>query len=153
MSGEKEVVAKKPGTSETEKLPGVFWDGVEVLTYHHQHVRVSELKGEIRYQFKLSGSRVLLRTVDYMLTTRPAGTNWKRANINFELRSLDSQRVNSPDTMQQDTQRHPYNAEASVNFSAANGASFRVGVQYDGTNNDTSETDHWGPWREIIPRG
>ncbi|KAB0487327.1 hypothetical protein [Pseudomonas reinekei] len=130
-----------------------FWDGVPTSIYYHRHIRVPELTGEIEYQFKLNGTRLYIRTMQYMLTTRPVGKEWNRANINFEVRSGSTVRVNSPDSLIQNGGWYPYQREASVGYSVSLGASFRIGVHYDGTNNDTSEADHWGQWEEIIRRG
>jgi hypothetical protein len=135
-----------------EQLPTDFWDGAPTLTYNHQHVRVPELKGQVTYQYKLENGRLYVRTRQYMLTTRPTNKNWYRANINILVESNTSQRVNSPDTMSQDTQWHTYDAELTVNFAREIGGKISVGIHYDGTHNDTNESDSWGPKVEFIRR-
>jgi hypothetical protein len=129
-----------------------FWDGVEVLTYHHQHIRVTELKGQIEYQYKFVDDRVYLRTLRYYLTSRPSNQYWNRANIDVQLESYGLQRVNSPDAMSQNAQWHTYVVNLSVARDPAIRAGLKIRVEYDGTNNGVGEHDSWGNVIDLVPR-
>lgn len=58
---------------EGEELFDSFWEGVEVFTYHHRHLRVPELTGQVEYQYKFDSGRVYVRTLRYFLTSRQIG--------------------------------------------------------------------------------
>lgn len=137
---------------EGEELFESFWEGVEVLTYHHRHLRVGELTGQVEYQYKFDSGRVYVRTLRYFLTSRPSNRYWYRANIDVQLESYGSQRVNSPDTMSQDTQWHTYNVGLNVVHDPVFRAGFKIRIEYDGTDNGVGERDSWGNVVDLIPR-
>jgi hypothetical protein len=137
---------------EGEEFSDSFWDGVEVLTYHHRHVRIPELTGQIEYQYKFDGGRVYLRTLRYYLTSRPSNTYWNRANIDVQLESYGSHRVNSPDAMKQNAQWHSYVVNLNVVHDPAIRAGLKIRVEYDGTNNGVGEHDSWGNVIDLVPR-
>lgn len=130
----------------------IDWAGVPVDTYHHKHLRVSELTAQLQYQYKFENGVVYVRTAQYYMTSRPHNKYWHRANIDVSLQSHTMQRLNSPDAMHQDTQWHPYIVDLSVNYNSAAGAYFRVRVEYDGTNNGVGENDSWGNQVLLVPR-
>jgi hypothetical protein len=128
------------------KLPEGFWDGVEVWTYEHQHIRVSELRGEVKLMFKSYGNIVYLKTINYMMTTRPEGTLWKRANIDILLSANGQEkRLNSPDSMWQDGTVRPYEREMDIDVGQWMQANLKIRFEFDGKNNGVGERDSWGP--------
>jgi hypothetical protein len=129
-----------------------FWAGVEVLTYQHQHLRVAELKGQIEYQYKISGGRLYLRTLRYHLTSRPSNKYWYRANIDVQIEGYSTQRVNSPDAMSQNAQWHQYIVNLEVAYAPEIRAGLKIRIEYDGTNNGVGERDSWGNVVTLIPR-
>ncbi|MNG22061.1 hypothetical protein D3C84_1065040 [compost metagenome] len=86
------------------------------------------------------------------MTSRPSTSHWHRANLDIQLESFTSHRVNSPDSMSQNFQWHTYIVNANVNYSAQVGARFRVRVEYDGSNNGVGEHDSWGHQVSLVPR-
>lgn len=135
---------------EGKQFSEVFWENAKTATYHHQHLRVSELRTELTYQYKLDVGRVWLRTLQYKMSTRPAGRYWYRANIDVAVISREIHRVNSPDAMWQDEKWHSYVTNFMVPFSGVSGASVLVRVEYDGTNNGVGEQDSWGESVQLI---
>lgn len=129
-----------------------FWEGVEVSIFHHRHIRVAELTGQIEYQYKFVGERVYLRTLRYNLTSRPSNQYWYRANIDVLLESYGSQRVNSPDAMSQNAQWHSYIVNLNVALDPAIPPMVNFRVEYDGGNNGVGERDSWGNKTALVRR-
>lgn len=129
-----------------------FWSDAQTDTYAHTHLRVSQLQAKLTYQYKFHDGQVYLRTLQYIITTRPSGTYWYRANIDVALVGANSVLKYSPDAMWQDNQWHSYVVELvarDVSPGSFFPAMVRVGVEYDGTNNGVGEKDHWGPLRAL----
>lgn len=129
-----------------EQFSEVFWDDAKTDTFNHQHLRVPQLTAKLTFQYKLENGRVYARTLQYMMTSRPAGTYWYRANMNVQLNSAVYHYVKSPDAMWQDTQWHSYVVNLEVAYSPSLGASINIQVQYDGTNNGVDQKETWGRW-------
>jgi hypothetical protein len=126
------------------KLPEGFWDGVEVLTYTHQHIRVPELRGEVKLQVKFEARVMYLRTISYMMTTRPVDVPKDRANIDIRISGIrGEERRNSPDEMIQDGAVHPYVQE--MNIEVGNWGLVQIRFEFDGRDNGVGEKDSWGP--------
>lgn len=130
-----------------------FWAGVPIDVFNHQHLRVSELKGQMKYQYRFYGGRVYFRSTEYNLTSRPVNKVWRRANIDFKLYSRTEVRKNSPDAMVMDYNWHLLIMNADVEFASGVGVYVNFRVEYDGTNNGVGERDSWGQQVRLVDRG
>lgn len=124
----------------------VFWENAKRVTCHQQHPRVATLKTELELLYKFDGARLYVRTLRYKMTTRNG--NWYRGNIDVFLKSGDSMRENSPDSMQQDNQWHDYVRYLDVPIDLVSIPYVIIRVDYDGTNNDVEPNEGWG---QVLP--
>lgn len=142
----------------TENLEGVggaedFWVGVPIDVFMHQHLRVSQLRGFIRYQYRYYEGRVYFRMTEYWLSSRPSDKVWRRANIDFKLHSRIDVRKNSPDEMIMDAQWHQFIMSTDAEVVSGIGVRVNFRVEYDGTNNGVGEKDSWGQQVRLVDRG
>ncbi|PRA59270.1 MULTISPECIES: hypothetical protein [Pseudomonas] len=141
-----------------EKIEGIqatedFWVGVPIDIFNHQHLRVGELRGQIKYQYRFYEGKVYFRTTEYYLTSRPTNKVWSRANIDFKLYSRTEVRKNSPDAMLMDYNWHLLIMNADVELVPGVGVYVNFRVEYDGTNNGVGEKDSWGQQVRLVDRG
>ena len=130
-----------------------FWAGVPIDIFNHQHLRVGELRGQIKYQYRFYEGRVYFRSTEYHLTSRPSNRVWRRANIDFKLYRRTEERKNSPDAMVMDNNWHLLFMNADVDYVPGIGVYVNFRVEYDGTNNGVGEQDSWGQQVRLVNRG
>lgn len=126
-----------------EQFSELFWaDAVQTMLYQ-THPRVPQLQTQLKCQYKFENNWIYVRTLQYKMTTRYG--NWTRANIDLGLQAGTWVRVNSPDTMLQDTYWHDYMIYADSPLGPPDfGVSLSIRVDYDGTDNDVEPHEGWG---------
>lgn len=121
------------------------------LIYHHQHIRVPQLNGEIEYRYFFQGGYVYVQMLRYKLTSRPTNIIWYRANIHISVRSGTQMTVGSPDRMIMDHLWHDESLIATARYDASQGAIAIFGIEYDGAHNDVGAHEMWGPVHNLSP--
>ena len=121
------------------------------LIYHHQHIRVPQLNGEIEYRYFFKDEHVFVQVLRYKLSSRPATTVWRRANIHMCVRSGNEMTVASPDSMIMDHLWHDQDMIAMARYDFYSGAVVLFGVEYDGTHNDVKPHEMWGGVHQLTP--
>lgn len=142
----------KNGDFREDQYMADFWSDAQTDTYQHTHLRVPQLQTKLTYQYKFHNGQVYLRTLQYMMTSRPSSSTYYRANIDVALVGAESVSKYSPDAMWQDNKWHSYVVELiarDVSPGAIFPALMCVGVEYDGPNNGVGEQDHWGQLRVL----